>query len=104
MPEVLCTDPRIISLSPLSATDATLGVSDLWLGTRTGDDGTATLTESFFLPQPMALWTTYHGQKIEATGTRKLFKVFMGRFCKRTILQEQNPCSDRDLNLGLLAF
>ena len=48
-----CTGPRIISLSPLSLatdlTDETLGVSGLWLGTRTGAGGTATLTESFFL-------------------------------------------------------
>ena len=44
----LCTAPRIISLSPLSLeTDATLGASDLWLGTRTGAGGTVTLTESF---------------------------------------------------------
>ena len=62
MPGDLCTAPRIISLSPLSlgtdVTDATLGASGLWLGTRTGAGGTATLTESFFWPQPMALWTT----------------------------------------------
>ena len=60
MPGDLCTLPRIISLSPLSlatdVTDATLGASGLWLGTRTGADGTATLTESFFWPQPMAPW------------------------------------------------
>ena len=44
MPGDLCTDPRIISLSSLSlATDATLGASGLWLGTRTGAGGTATL-------------------------------------------------------------
>ena len=39
--------PGIISLSPLLlATDvigATLGASDLWLGTQTGAGGTATL-------------------------------------------------------------
>ena len=39
-------------------TDATLGASGLWLGTRTGVGGTATLTESFSWPQPMAPWTT----------------------------------------------
>ena len=47
MPGDLSTGPRIISLSPLSlatdVTDATLGASDLWLGTRTGAGGTATL-------------------------------------------------------------
>ena len=47
----LCTAPRIISLSPLSltadVTDATLGTSGLWLGTRTGAGGTATLTKSY---------------------------------------------------------
>ena len=44
---------------PLSlATDVTLGASGHWLGTRTGAGGTATLTESFFWPQPMAPWTT----------------------------------------------
>ena len=38
--------PRIISLSPLSITyvsDVTLGASGLWLGTRAGAGGTATL-------------------------------------------------------------
>ena len=58
----LCTAPRIISLSPLSlatlATDATLGASGLWLGTRTGAGGTATLTEGFFGRSP---WL--HGQQ-----------------------------------------
>ena len=53
--------PRIISLSTLSleidVTDATLGASGLWLGTRTGAGSTATRTESFFWPQPMAPWT-----------------------------------------------
>ena len=48
----MCTAPRIISLSPLSlatdVTDATLGASGLWLGTLTGDGGTATLTKRFF--------------------------------------------------------
>ena len=47
MPGDQHTAPRIISLSPLSlatdVTDATLGASDLWLGTRAGADGTATL-------------------------------------------------------------
>jgi hypothetical protein len=47
MPGDLCTAQGIISLSPLSlvtdVTGATLGASDLWLGTRTGADGTATL-------------------------------------------------------------
>ena len=38
-------------------TDATLGASCLWLGTRTGAGVTATLTASFW-PQPMAPWTT----------------------------------------------
>ena len=49
----LCTALGIISLSPLSlatdVTDETLGTSGLWLGTRTGAGGTATLIESFFL-------------------------------------------------------
>ena len=61
MPGDLRTAPRIISLSPLSlatdVTDATLGASDLWLGTRTGAGGTATLTETFFGRSP---WL--HGQ------------------------------------------
>ena len=55
--------PRILSLPPISlatdVTDATLGASALWLGTRIGAGGTATLTKSFFFwPQPMAPWTT----------------------------------------------
>ena len=63
MPGDLYTVPRIISLSPLSlatdVTDATLGASGLWLGTRTGAGGTATLTESFFGRSP---WL--HGQQV----------------------------------------
>ena len=62
MPGDLRIAPRIISLSPVSlatdVTEATLGTSGLWLGTRTGSGGTATVT-IFFLPQPMALWTTW---------------------------------------------
>ena len=59
MPGDLSTGPGIISLSALSlTTDVVLGASDLWLGTRTGAGGTATLTERFFWPQPMAPWTT----------------------------------------------
>ena len=60
----------LYSLSPLSlatdVTDATLGASGLWLGTRTEAGGTVTLTK-FFWPQsmnplttglqPMAPWT-----------------------------------------------
>ena len=46
MPGDLYTAPWIISLSPLSlaidGTDVTLGVSGLWLGTLTEDDGNAT--------------------------------------------------------------
>ena len=51
MPGDLCTAPRITLLSPLSATDvtdATLGASGHWLGTRTGAGGTAST---------MAPWT-----------------------------------------------
>ena len=66
MPGDLCTAPRIISLSPLSlaidVTDATLAPSGLWLGTRTGAGGTATLTESFFGRNP---W--FHGQQVRRT-------------------------------------
>ena len=62
MPGDMFTAPRIISISPLSlatdVTDATVGASALWLGTRTGAGGTATLTEFFFWPHPMAPWTT----------------------------------------------
>ena len=69
MPGDLYTAPRIISLSHLSlatdVTDSTLGASGLWLGTRTGAGGTATLTESFFWPQPMAPWTTRWERKLE---------------------------------------
>jgi hypothetical protein len=63
MPGDLCTAPRIISLSPLLlatyVTDAILGASGLWLGTRTGAGGTATLAESFFGCSP---WL--HGQQV----------------------------------------
>ena len=56
MPGNLCTAPRIISLSPLSlatdVTDATLGASGLWLGTRTGAGGTATQVWNFFGRSP----------------------------------------------------
>jgi hypothetical protein len=47
MPGDRCTTPGIISLSPLSlatdVTEATLGASGLWLGTRTGVGVTFTL-------------------------------------------------------------
>ena len=39
--------------------DATLGASGLWLGTRTGADGTTTLAKSFFGRSP---WL--HGQQV----------------------------------------
>ena len=62
MPGDLCTAPRIISLSSLSlvtdVTDATLGASGLWLGTRRRVGGTAKLTKRFFGP---SLWL--HGQQ-----------------------------------------
>ena len=61
MPGDLCTAPGINSLSRLSlaidVSDATLGASGLWLGTRTEAGGTTTLTESFFGRSP---WL--HGQ------------------------------------------
>ena len=39
----------------------------LWLGTRTGAGGTATLTKGFvFWPQLMASWTI--GRKLQVTG------------------------------------
>ena len=64
----LCTAPRIISLSPLSlatdVTDATFGACGLWLGTRTGAGGTATVTESFF---GRSVWL--HGQLGEVRNT-----------------------------------
>ena len=44
-------------------TDATLGTSDLWLGTRTGAGGTATITKFFFFAQSMPPWTTGHQLK-----------------------------------------
>ena len=47
LPGDMCTAPRIISLSPFSLatglTDATLGASGLWIGTRTGVGGITTL-------------------------------------------------------------
>ena len=56
LPGDLCTAPRIIPLSPLSlatnVTDATLRLSDLWLGTRTRAGGTTTLTKRFFGRSP----------------------------------------------------
>ena len=64
MPEDLCTVHGIISLSSLSlatdVTDVTLGASGLWLGTRTGAGGTATLTKRFFGRSP---WL--HGQQVK---------------------------------------
>ena len=65
----LFTASRIISFSSLSlateVTDATLGASDLWLGTQTGAGGIATLTKTFFWPQPMAPWTAGVHHRIE---------------------------------------
>jgi hypothetical protein len=63
MPGDLCTAPGIIPLSPLSlandVTDVTLGASGLWLETRTGAGGTATLTKSFISRSP---WLHGHQQ------------------------------------------
>ena len=42
----------------IDVTDVTLGENDLWLGTRTGAGGTATLACSFFARSP---WL--HGQQ-----------------------------------------
>ena len=71
MPGDLCTAPRIISLSPLTlrtdVTDATLGASGLWLGTRTGAGGTTTLTERFF---GRIRW--HHGQQVWNQGFQHL--------------------------------
>ena len=51
MPGNLCTALRIILLSPyhltIDLTDVTFGVSDHWLGTRTGAGGIAKLPYSF---------------------------------------------------------
>ena len=81
MPRDLCTAPRIILLSPLSlatdVTDATLGASGLWLGTRTGAGSTATLTESFFGRSPWLhgqhTWSpmkpTFHVSKMNSNST-----------------------------------
>ena len=41
-------DHFIITLIITDVTEATLGASDLWLGTRIGAGGTAMLTKSFF--------------------------------------------------------
>ena len=64
MPGDLCTASRIISLSPLSlatdVTDATLGANGLWLETRTGAGGIATISESFFGRSP---WL--HGHSLQ---------------------------------------
>ena len=53
MPGDPYTAPSTISLSPLllaiDVTDATLGASGLWLGTRTETGDNATLAKSFFL-------------------------------------------------------
>ena len=91
MPGYLCTAPRIISLSPLSlgtdVTDATLGARGLWLGTRTGTGGTATLTESFFGRSP---WLYGHQPK-------RHFKLDV-QLCPRTyeLLEARNRLSVLD--------
>ena len=54
-------DPQILSNSLIIKIKMNYsGIRDLWLGTRTGAGGTATLTESsfFFWPQPRSPWTT----------------------------------------------
>ena len=65
MPGDQCTAPKIISLSLFSlatdVTDATLGASGIWLGTRTGAGGTTyhhTSLKLFLAAAPMAPWTT----------------------------------------------
>jgi hypothetical protein len=68
MPGDLCTVPRIISLSPLSlatdVTDATLGASDLWLGTWTEACGTTTLLKVFFGCSPWLYGPLYASANI----------------------------------------
>ena len=65
----------ILSLAT-DVTDVTLGeASGLWIGTRTGAGGTATLVYRFLGRSPMAPWTT--GQSAEAfpednTGTMNM--------------------------------
>ena len=58
----LRTAPRILSLSPLSlatdVTDVTLGASGLWVETRTGTGGTATLTRCFSMNN--TFWFSLH--------------------------------------------
>ena len=67
--------PRIISLSPLSlatdVTDATLGTTGLWVGTRAGATCIATLAKSFFGRSP---WL--HGQ--EVIFERKIIRTICG--------------------------
>ena len=63
-----------VALSPLSlatdVTDATLGASGLWLATRTGAGGTATLTESFFFGHSAWLHGQLDGRKLCAHNGR----------------------------------
>jgi hypothetical protein len=51
-------------------TDETLGASGLWLGTRTGAGGTATLTESFIDRSP---WL--HGQQVIFLGCKANVRI-----------------------------
>ena len=84
----LCTASRIISLSPLSlatdGTDATLGASGFWLGTRTGASGTTTLTESFFLT---AAHDSMVNRKKMTIGGPPLFSQTAGTYSKHNTLQ-----------------
>ena len=74
MPGDLCTTRGIISLSNSSLatdmTDATLGASDLWLGTRTEAGGTVTLAISFFCRTP---WL--HRQQVIGRGEDELLVI-----------------------------
>ena len=55
-------------------TDAKLGASGLWLGTRTGAGGTATVTKSFSGRSP---WL--HGQQVARIGGTPAGKEPLGR-------------------------
>ena len=84
MPGDLHTAPRAISLSPLTlatdVTDATLGASGLWLGTRTEAGGTATLAKSFFGHSP---WV--HGQQVPRAPVATPLSMLIGLLSREAV-------------------
>ena len=94
MPGDLFSAPRIISLSPLSlatnVTDATLGASSLWLGTRTLAGGTDKLAYRFLAAAHGSVDSRYF--IIQFSERPRPFSLFRGTLSllRATVRKEPN--------------